>query len=68
MDQELDQVERELAKLEAEPEDADVRLPVQLTPLGAQILVHLQRQTQQRRGEIIDRLLREHGSEQMTAA
>ena len=66
VDQELEQAERELAKLDAE--DTDVRLPVQLTPLGARILMHLQRRTQRRRGEIIDQLLRDRGAEMTIGA
>lgn len=60
-DQEVAYTARELERLGGE--DADVKLPVPLTPLGAQILLHVQRRTGKRRGEVIDRLLREYGAE-----
>ena len=64
VDREVAQIERELDRLD---EDADARIPVRLSPLALQILAHVQRQTQEPRGEIVDRLLREHGPE-LTAA
>lgn len=60
VDREVQYVDRVLAD---DTVDVVPLKSVQVTPLAAQILAHLQRQTGQRRGEILDRLLREYGTE-----
>ena len=68
----LSHVDRELAQVDQILSTDEVvavpLLSVQVTPLAAQILAHLQRQTGARRGEILDRLLREHGQSLGVAA
>ena len=77
VDREIAQAEATLARI-GEDEDIDLTValtipkdgrlvPVPLTPLGYQILAQMQKRTGARRGEAIDRLLREYGAE-MTAA
>lgn len=44
-------------------EEQDVVLPVELSRLGGQILVHIQQRTGRTRGAVIDDLLRKHGTE-----
>lgn len=43
--------------------ETNAKLPVELTPLGGQILVAIQQRTGRSRDVVIDDLLREHGSE-----
>lgn len=43
--------------------ETNAKLPVELTPLGGQILVAIQERTGRSRDVVIDYLLREHGSE-----
>lgn len=42
-------------------EGQDPELPVTLSPLGGQILVHIQQRTGRSRGAVLDDLLRQHG-------
>lgn len=60
-------VEREIAHgtrvlADLQRTDHDQLVTVPLTPLAWQILVEIQRQTRARRGEILDRLLRDFGA------
>lgn len=43
--------------------ETNAKLPVELTPLGGQILVAIQQRTGRTRDVVIDDLLREHGSD-----
>lgn len=58
---EIEQAESKIQELIERGEDASVN--VQLTPLGLGILAHVQRQTGERRRDIFERLLRDHGTE-----
>lgn len=64
--------DREIARAEAllatiASGDDDVAIAARLAPLDYQILTAIQRRTRQRRGDVIGRLLREHGPALVTA-
>ena len=60
-------VDREIASAkaaipEAVEQDVDVTVQVPLSPLAYQVLVAIQERTHQRRGEVVETLLRECGA------
>lgn len=67
VERELEQMNRELERL-VEVDGDESKLPVKISPLALQILVHLQQQTGESRHVILDRLLREYGQQLVAAS
>lgn len=57
---EIEQGERKMEEIVEQ--DTDAQLTIPLSPLALQILIELQRRVNARRGEVVDKLLREYGA------